>query len=73
MIGKNARIAAMMILDVVPNPNQITNSGMNATFGTTCRATIAGCSARSSQTMRPRIAPAAMPTNSAIAKPTSTS
>ena len=63
----------MMTFDVVPKPNQMTKIGMNATFGITCRATSAGCSARSSQSTRPRTAPTAVPTISARRKPTSTS
>ena len=45
MIGKNASIADMMTFEVMPNPNQITKSGTNATLGTTWKATISGRSA----------------------------
>ena len=41
-IGKNAIIATMMIFDVIPKPNQMMNSGISATFGTTCEATMTG-------------------------------
>ena len=34
-IGKNASSATMMIFDVIPNPNQMMNSGISATLGTT--------------------------------------
>ncbi len=34
-IGKNDSSATMMIFEVIPNPNQMMNSGISATFGTT--------------------------------------
>ena len=42
MIGKNAISAAMMIFELMPKPNQMTNSGMSATLGTTWEATMSG-------------------------------
>jgi len=49
MIGKNARIAAMITFEVTPKPKRITKIGMSATLGTTCSATMIGLSASSSQ------------------------
>ncbi len=38
-MGKKAISAAMTILGVRPKPNQIRNSGANATLGSTCAVT----------------------------------
>src|SRR5690606_4466452 len=69
MIGKNARIAAMITFDVMPKPNQITNSGTSATFGITWNVTTIGRTARSSHTSRPSTAPTTTPVTSAMPKP----
>ena len=52
-MGKNAIIATMMIFDVIPKPNQMMNSGISATFGTTCEATMTGRIACSSHDHAP--------------------
>ena len=74
MIGKNASIAAMMIFEVGPKPNQITKIGTNATFGTTWKRDhrrLHGALAATRSGPAPR-RPRSRPT-SAMTKPTSTS
>ena len=67
-IGKKDSSATMMIFEVIPNPNQMMNSGIRATLGTTCEATITGRIACSSQATRPSTIPRASPRTSAIAE-----
>jgi hypothetical protein len=65
-MGKNASTAAMTTFGVRPNPNQTTNSGTSATFGTTCVATMKGFNIFSARGILPRSAP--RPTPMMVAK-----
>src|SRR5262245_2995613 len=69
MIGKNASIADMITFEVIPKPNQITNSGISATLGTTCEATMSGRRVRSSHGTLPSTTPTATPHTTAIRNP----
>ena len=73
MIGKKPISAAMMIFELMPKPNQITNSGMSATLGTTWEATMSGRRLISISGTLPRITPVITPKTSAIRKPTTAS
>ena len=68
-IGKKARIEAITTFDVMPKPNQTTNSGTSATFGMTWVAITNGLSMRSRRGILPSRKPRPTPKMLAKTKP----
>src|SRR5690625_1635624 len=70
MIGKKARMTARRILEVMPKPNQMMNSGTKATFGATCVMMMIGRRLISIHGSFPRTTPTSRPEATARMNPT---